>query len=73
MPLMIRYPKRIDAGQRFDTLVENVDFGPTLLILQALPFHQQSRPFFRSLLETGEGQTTGRKQHTIAIGCHGSS
>ncbi|MBT6644131.1 MAG: sulfatase-like hydrolase/transferase, partial [Planctomycetaceae bacterium] len=30
MPLMIRYPKRVKPGQRFDTLIENVDFAPTL-------------------------------------------
>ena len=55
MPLMIRYPKRIDAGQRFDTLVENVDFGPTLLDFAgaAIPSTVQGRSF-RSLLETGE-------------------
>jgi N-acetylglucosamine-6-sulfatase len=55
MPLMIRYPKRIKAGQRFDTLVENVDFAPTLLDFAgaAIPSTVQGRSF-RSLLETGQ-------------------
>ena len=62
MPLMIRYPKRIKAGQRFDTLVENVDFGPTLLDFAgaAIPSTVQGRSF-RSLLETGEEPNDWKK------------
>jgi arylsulfatase A-like enzyme len=31
MPLLIRYPKTIKPGSRTDAIVENVDFGPTML------------------------------------------
>ena len=31
MPFLIRYPDLINAGQTFDTIIENVDFAPTLL------------------------------------------
>ena len=31
MPFLIRYPNLINAGQTFDTIIENVDFAPTLL------------------------------------------
>jgi len=62
MPLMIRYPKRIKAGQRFDTLVENVDFAPTLLDFAGatIPSTVQGRSF-RSLLETGQESDDWKK------------
>ena len=31
MPLFIRFPKSIESGQKFDSIIENVDFAPTLL------------------------------------------
>ena len=31
MPFLIRYPKTVKAGQRFDTIIENVDYAPTML------------------------------------------
>ncbi len=31
MPFLVRYPKSIQAGQKFDTIIENVDYGPTML------------------------------------------
>ena len=31
MPFLVRYPEKIKAGQKFDAIVENVDFGPTML------------------------------------------
>ena len=31
MPFIIRYPKAIKAGTRTDAIVENVDYGPTML------------------------------------------
>jgi N-acetylglucosamine-6-sulfatase len=54
MPLLVRYPKAISAGQRFDSIVENVDFGPTMLDFARAqtPEGVQGRSF-KSLLETG--------------------
>lgn len=55
MPLLVRYPKSIPAGQRFDAIVENVDFGPTMLDFAgvATPPNVQGRSF-KSLLESGK-------------------
>ncbi len=55
MPFLIRYPKSIQAGQRFDAIIENVDYGPTMLDLAgaAIPESVQGRSF-KSLLETGQ-------------------
>ncbi|MBT6459552.1 MAG: sulfatase [Planctomycetaceae bacterium] len=63
MPLMIRYPKRVKPGQRFDTLVENVDFAPTLLEYAGatIPSTIQGRSF-RSLLETGREPDSWKKE-----------
>ena len=63
MPLMIRYPKRVKPGQRFDTLVENVDFAPTLLEYAgaSIPSTIQGRSF-RSLLETGREPDSWKKE-----------
>ena len=63
MPLLIRYPKEVTAGQRFDTLVENVDFAPTLLEYAGatIPKSVQGRSF-RSLLETGREPDSWKKE-----------
>lgn len=54
MPFLVRYPGAIAAGQRFDTIIENVDYGPTMLDFAGaeIPESVQGRSF-RSLLETG--------------------
>ncbi len=54
MPLLIRYPKTIKAGSRTDAIVENVDFGPTMLDFAgvATPDTMQGRSL-RSICETG--------------------
>ena len=63
MPLMIRYPKVIKAGQRFDTLVENVDFAPTLLEFAGatIPDTVQGRSFW-PLLESGREPDDWKKE-----------
>jgi arylsulfatase A-like enzyme len=33
IPLLIRYPRRLDAGVEIDALISNVDYAPTLLSL----------------------------------------
>lgn len=55
MPFLVRYPKSIQAGQRFDTIIENVDYGATMLDFARaeVPDSVQGRSF-KSLLETGK-------------------
>jgi arylsulfatase A-like enzyme len=55
MPFLVRYPKTIKAGQRFDTIIENVDYAPTMLDFAgaSIPKSVQGRSF-KSLLETGK-------------------
>ncbi|MGI9607360.1 MAG: sulfatase family protein [Acidimicrobiales bacterium] len=47
MPLLIRYPRRIDPGSVVDDIVVNVDFGPTFLDLAGveIPDSVQGRSF----------------------------
>ncbi|MCA9143528.1 MAG: sulfatase [Planctomycetales bacterium] len=54
MPFLVRYPKTVKAGQRVDTIVENVDYGPTMLDFAGAetPDSVQGRSF-KSLLESG--------------------
>lgn len=54
MPFLVRYPKTIPAGQRLETIVENVDYGATMLDFAGaeIPASVQGKSF-RSLLETG--------------------
>jgi len=54
MPFIVRFPKTIKAGTRTDAIVENVDFGPTMLDFAgvATPQYMHGRSF-RSILETG--------------------
>ena len=55
MPFLVRYPPTIKAGQRFDSIIENVDYGPTMLDFAAaeIPSSVQGRSF-KTLLETGD-------------------
>ncbi len=55
MPFLVRYPKTVKAGQRLDTIIENVDYGPTMLDFAGaeIPASVQGRSF-KSLLETGK-------------------
>ncbi len=54
MPLLVRYPSSINAGQDFDAIIENVDFAPTLLDFAgaSAPKSVQGRSF-REILEMG--------------------
>jgi N-acetylglucosamine-6-sulfatase len=47
MPWLIRYPKAVPAGTRTDAIVENVDFGPTVLAFAGVetPDYMQGRSF----------------------------
>ena len=62
MPFLVRYPQTVRAGQRFDTIIENVDYGPTMLDFAGaeIPASVQGRSF-KSLLESGK-EPAGWKQ-----------
>ena len=55
MPFLVRLPGTVAAGQRFDTIVENVDYAPTMLDFAGaeIPDSVQGHSF-KSLLETGK-------------------
>ncbi len=51
MPFIVRYPKWVKAGTKIDSIINNVDFAPTLLEMggaKALPF-MQGRSFLSML------------------------
>ena len=62
MPLLVRYPKSIEAGTVIDSCVENVDFGPTMLDMAGIkiPGEMQGKSF-KEHLETGK-EPAGWKQ-----------
>lgn len=49
MPFLVRYPKAVPAGSRTDAIVENVDYGPTMLAFAGVrtPDYMQGRSFHR--------------------------
>ena len=62
MPFLVRYPKKIPAGQTFDTIVENVDYGPTMLEFAGAKIPESVQgSSFKSLLESGK-EPKGWKQ-----------
>lgn len=62
MPFLVRYPKTVKAGQRFDAIIENVDYAPTMLDFAnaKIPKTVQGRSF-KSLLETGKEEEDWKK------------
>ena len=62
MPLLVRYPKTVKAGQRFDTIIENVDYAPTMLDFAnaEIPKTVQGSSF-KSILESGKEPENWRK------------
>ncbi len=62
MPLLIRYPPAVPAGLRTDAIVENVDFGPTMLDFAAAetPESVQGRSF-RAIV-SGQGEPADWRQ-----------
>ncbi|MCA9192851.1 MAG: sulfatase [Planctomycetales bacterium] len=63
MPLLMRYPKSVPAGLDVDAIVENVDFGPTMLDFAGLktPATVQGKSF-KSILESGKEPTDWKKE-----------
>lgn len=55
MPFMIRYPKKISAGQRLETVTQNIDFAPTLLDFAGLSIPNDIQGESFAPLLTGEG------------------
>lgn len=55
MPFLVRYPKSVPAGQRIDSIIENVDYGPMMLDFAGaeIPGSVQGRSF-KSILESGQ-------------------
>lgn len=62
MPFIVRYPKTVKAGSRSKAIVENVDYGPTMLAFAGIdtPAVMQGRSF-RAICETGK-EPDGWKQ-----------
>lgn len=62
MPFLVRYPKSIPAGSRSNAIVENVDYGPTMLAFAGVdtPEYMQGNSF-REICETGQ-EPEGWKQ-----------
>ena len=62
MPFLVRYPKTVKPGSRTDAIVENVDYGPTMLDFAGVktPDCMQGASF-KSLCESGK-EPTGWKQ-----------
>lgn len=63
MPLLVRYPPSIAAGQRINSLIENVDFASTMLEFAGaeIPPSVQGRSF-KSILETGNEPTDWKQE-----------
>jgi arylsulfatase A-like enzyme len=63
MPFLIRYLKTIPAGSRSDAIVENVDYGPTMLDFAGIktPAVMQGKSF-RSICETGKEPTDWKQE-----------
>ncbi|MEM0896322.1 MAG: sulfatase [Verrucomicrobiota bacterium] len=62
MPFLIRYPRLIPAGKRTDGIVENVDFGPTMLDFAgiSIPDNMQGRSF-KSICVSGNEPADWKK------------
>lgn len=62
MPFLVRYPKSVPAGSRSNAIVENVDYGPTMLAFAGVetPEYMQGKSF-REICETGQ-EPEGWKQ-----------
>ena len=63
MPFLVRYPKSVPAGQKIDAIVENVDYGPTMLEFAGaeIPDSVQGRSF-KSILESGKEPEDWKKE-----------
>lgn len=55
MPFLLSYPRRLEAGARYDGIVTNVDLARTILDAAGVPAHprMQGRSFWPDLTEEG--------------------
>ena len=61
MPLVIRYPKMIEAGTQSSDLVQNLDFAPTLLDLAGVEVPADMQGIsMRSILDQSNDEGNGR-------------
>ena len=62
MPFIVRYPRTVRAGGRTEAIVQNIDYGPTMLDFAGVrtPEYMQGCSF-RKILETGK-EPKGWKQ-----------
>ncbi|MGF1682759.1 sulfatase family protein [Photobacterium minamisatsumaniensis] len=52
MPFMIRWPAQIEAGQRPEAMIQNIDFGPTFLESVGLPVPEEMQGMsFKGVLD----------------------
>jgi arylsulfatase A-like enzyme/Tfp pilus assembly protein PilF len=58
VPLILRFPGRVRAGSRIDTVVSHVDIAPTILDLtgQAIPTRLQGRSLLGTLIDPAGGR-----------------
>jgi N-acetylglucosamine-6-sulfatase len=63
MPWLIRYPKSVPAGTRTDAIVENVDYGPTMLAFAGVetPDYMQGNSF-HEICVTGKEPAGWKKE-----------
>ena len=62
MPFIVRYPKSIKAGTRSDAIVENVDYGPTILDFAGMPTPDYMQGgSFKEIIETGTEPDSWKK------------
>lgn len=65
VPLIVRWPGRLESGSVTDELVSMVDLGPTVLSLAGLevPYHMQGQPFLGSEARAREYVYATRDRH----------
>ena len=63
MPLLVRYPKSIKPGSNFDSIVENIDFGPTMLEYGGaeIPASVQGQSL-KTMLESGKEPSNWKQE-----------
>jgi len=67
IPLLFRHPGHIPAGKRFDLLVSNVDFMPTMLDYLGLSWKNRDQPKSpgRSFAQALQGQAPAKWDNTV--------
>ncbi|MBI9018698.1 MAG: sulfatase [Phycisphaerae bacterium] len=63
MPFLVRYPKAVKAGTNSDAIVENIDYGPTMLSFAGVdtPEYMQGKSFHK-ICTTGKEPDNWKQQ-----------